>query len=132
MAYGDHLIAHRLFYGHHGIDAGGGRVVHYAPGPWKLDATVAETLFAEFARGDPVTVRAHPGSPFAPAEVVSRARARIGERAYSLTGNNCEHFAESAATGESTSRQVRGFADALLLAGIAIGALALVAVAARR
>jgi Lecithin retinol acyltransferase len=37
---------------------------------------------------------------------VERAASRIGERRYSLTANNCEHFANWCATGVAISHQV--------------------------
>ena len=40
------------------------------------------------------------------AMAVQRALSRVGERRYSLTGNNCEHFATWCATGIAISQQV--------------------------
>ena len=41
-----------------------------------------------------------------PEETVKRAKSRLGEKAYNLTKNNCEHFALWCKTGRSFSRQV--------------------------
>ena len=40
------------------------------------------------------------------AETARRAESRIGERAYNLLWNNCEHFANWCATGIAWSQQV--------------------------
>lgn len=47
------------------------------------------------------------------ARAVERAASRIGERRYSLTANNCEHFANWCATGAAISHQVIAFFMAL-------------------
>jgi len=43
---------------------------------------------------------------FAPAEIVARARSRLGEDRYRLTTNNCEHFCHWCRNGEPASAQV--------------------------
>lgn len=43
---------------------------------------------------------------YTPEETVARARSRLGEKAYSLLSNNCEHFAFWCKTGVSKSHQV--------------------------
>lgn len=87
-----HLVSPRRLYTHHGIYVGGGRVIHYAGfssgfhrGP------VEEVSLEEFAKGRIVCVRTD-ARAFYPAEVVSRARARLGENDYHLLTNNCLHF----------------------------------------
>lgn len=40
-------------------------------------------------------------------EVIKRAESRLGERAYKLLLNNCEHFATWCVTGKAKSKQVR-------------------------
>ena len=44
-----------------------------------------------------------------PEETIRRARSRLGEKAYSLPVNNCEHFAIWCKTGLSESHQVNAF-----------------------
>ena len=43
--------------------------------------------------------------------VIWRARSRLGERAYSLSKNNCEHFAMWCKTGISSSEQVKNIEE---------------------
>ena len=47
-------------------------------------------------------------------ETVKRARSRIGETKYSLSTNNCEHFAEECKTGVKNSSQVNELANAII------------------
>ncbi len=56
---------------------------------------------AEFDRKEKKTNRT-------PAEVISAARARMGERGYHILYNNCEHFAFECVTGKHYSSQVDG------------------------
>lgn len=44
---------------------------------------------------------------YSPTETVKRAESRLGEQTYSLTFNNCEHFAIWCKTGISESHQVK-------------------------
>ena len=53
---------------------------------------------------------------------MERAESRIGEHRYSLTGNNCEHFANWCATGVAISHQVIEFLATL--AGLMMAAAA--------
>ena len=46
---------------------------------------------------------------YSPEETVRRAESRLGERNYSITMNNCEHFAVWCKTGVSESTQVEEF-----------------------
>ena len=87
-----HLVSRRAFYEHHGIYVGSGRVIHYAGltnRQWR--GPVEEVPIADFANGHPVCIR-HDQRLFTCAEVVTRARSRLGERRYRILTNNCEHF----------------------------------------
>jgi len=87
-----HLVSPRAFYEHHGIYVGNGCVIHYAGltnRRWR--APVEEVSLVGFANGYPVRIR-HDQRPFTCAEVVTRARSRLGERRYRILTNNCEHF----------------------------------------
>ena len=95
LPIGAHLVTPRRFYRHHGIYAGGGRVIHYRGfkdlfrrGP------VEEVTIEAFAKGGRVLVKSFPADPFAGAAAVERARSRLGEDRYRLLTNNCWHFAK--------------------------------------
>jgi hypothetical protein len=61
---------------------------------------------------------------------VQRALSRVGERRYSLTGNNCEHFATWCATGIAVSQQVIEWLRALSRIALAVaGAVFTIALA---
>ena len=106
MAIGDHIRVDRGLYWHHGIDAGEGRVIHQTGEPGRaLDAAIRETSMDPFLRDGSVELVGDTPA-FSPAQVVSRARSRIGETGYDLLLNNCEHFTCWCMTGEAESKQV--------------------------
>ena len=104
---GAHLTVARWAYRHHGIYAGGGRVIHYAGPAWGWrKPRVVECSLEDFGRGRPV-VQDHGVTPrFDAATRLARARSRLGEQRYRLFSNNCEHFTTWCITGESRSHQV--------------------------
>ena len=139
MARGDHLYYYMAggTYSHHGIDCGDGTVIHYELTPWEKvtgkfkpqrEGSIARTTIDEFARGNDVWIRDYKGARVDGIEtVMERAASRIGEDAYSVFGNNCEHFVAWCKTGESTSSQVDAHFDASknVLFGAPIGAFLL-------
>ena len=107
LAIGAHLVTDRLWYTHHGVYAGAGKVVHYAGLSRSLRrGPVNEVTLAEFAQGHLVCVWQSPGARFAGVEAVQRAYSRIGEDRYRLISNNCEHFCMWCLYGESRSEQI--------------------------
>jgi hypothetical protein len=107
---GAHLVTPRGWYEHHGIYAGNGRVVHYAGYCHGLHTgPVEEVSLEQFCGGQGFAIRVQAGSNYTPAEIVERARSRIGEQRYHLLANNCEHFCEWAVNGRSCSSQVERF-----------------------
>jgi hypothetical protein len=122
LPLGAHLVTPRRLYTHHGIYVGDGRVVHYAGlsrGLWA--GPVEEVSLEEFANGRPVAVLAEARGRFLPAEVVARARSRLGENLYRLVSNNCEHFCAWCVSGEARSAQVERFAARLRALRIGFG-----------
>jgi uncharacterized caspase-like protein len=107
---GAHLVTPRGWYEHHGIYVGDGRVVHYAGYCHGLHTgPVEEVRLDEFCQGQGFATRVRGVSPYAPTQIVQRARSRIGERRYDLLANNCEHFCEWAIMGRANSVQVERF-----------------------
>jgi len=108
FAIGAHLVTPRRGYSHHGIYVGGNRVVHYAG--WSRAALtcrpVEEVSLDDFADGRGLRVRADSPARYAPADVVARARSRLGEDRYRIASNNCEHFCHWCLSGENRSAQV--------------------------
>jgi len=111
--YGDIHVVRRAAlglvpYSHFGIEMpGGGICENSPPGGTGLE-------FADFARGRPTRIQNPDASLAERAGAVERAAARIGERRYSLSGNNCEHFVNWCATGVAISHQVAGSFKALV------------------
>jgi len=123
FAIGAHLVTPRRGYSHHGIYVGGNRVVHYAG--WSRAALtcrpVEEVSLEQFAGGRAVIVRGESPRRFASAEVVARARSRLGEDRYRIASNNCEHFCHWCLSGENRSAQVERLLDWLSTAVAAWG-----------
>lgn len=110
MGRGDHIyVIRRAGYSHHGIDCGGGSVIHFTgePGALKNGACIARSTLAEFLQGGQVKVR-HYGRRDDVETTVTRAESKLGETGYHLVSNNCEHFATWCCTGRPASQQVRG------------------------
>jgi hypothetical protein len=104
---GAHLVTPRKGYTHHGIYVGDGRVVHYAGSSrWLRRGPVEEVSLERFARGRGYRVQPAPCPRFDAEAVVRRARARLGENAYRLLSNNCEHFCAWCLYGQPRSSQV--------------------------
>jgi Lecithin retinol acyltransferase len=106
-APGTHLVSPRRGYQHHGLYAGGGRVIHYA-GFSRLfrRGPIEEVSLARFARGRGVQAQAHAAPAFAGTAAVARARMRLGEDRYRFWTNNCEHLVQWALNGTPRSSQV--------------------------
>ncbi|MFN8986203.1 MAG: lecithin retinol acyltransferase family protein, partial [Burkholderiales bacterium] len=89
---GAHLVTQRTGYSHHGINIGDGFVIHYSGMADGLQSgPVAIVDIETFAAGNGFEIRTYTGS-FPPDVIVQRANSRIGESAYNVFNNNCEHF----------------------------------------
>lgn len=112
LPIGAHLVTPRRGYTHHGIYAGGGRVIHYAGFKRLFErGPVEEISLEEFSGGRGVTVKSWIEPQFTDEGAVARARSRLGEDRYSLLANNCEHFVEWCIGGLSRSPQVEVLAS---------------------
>lgn len=78
---------------------------------------------ADFARDRMTWVLPSPATAEERAQAARRAESKIGQHAYNLLWNNCEHFASWCATGIAVSQQVIEGARRLL------GAISMLAVA---
>ena len=104
---GAHVVTPRFAYAHHGVYVGRGTVVHYAAFAkhWHR-GPVEETSLTRFADGHPVWVRPARPNGLPCAEIVRRARSRLGEDRYRFFSNNCEHLSEWCVNGKHRSPQV--------------------------
>lgn len=104
---GAQLVTPRRGYTHHGLYVGDGKVVHYAGLSGALLAgPIEEVPVARFACGHKVWIGPGPSPKYSGAEVVRRARSRLGENHYRLLTNNCEHFCMWCLCGVARSAQV--------------------------
>jgi hypothetical protein len=127
---GAHLVTRRLGYTHHGIYVGEGRVVHYAGLAGVIGrGPVEEVGLAAFAGAREIEVRAEPSARFAGEVAAARARSRLGEGAYRLISNNCEHFCAWCLHGVSRSQQIEQLLGLPRFLSQLVGRLRLVLVA---
>jgi hypothetical protein len=104
---GAHLVTPRRWYTHHGIYVGNGQVVHYLGLSTSLRrGPIAKVSLAEFANGHPVHVNDETNVAYSGIEVAARACSRLGEDAYDVLCNNCEHFCSWCMVGVARSPQV--------------------------
>jgi hypothetical protein len=103
---GDHLRVNRIFYWHHGIYAGGGRVIHFAGEPAEKEhAEIRYDSYEKFALGDDVELVEY-ASCNSPEETIRIAEGFLARKDYGLFSNNCEHFCSFCKTRKKRSAQV--------------------------
>lgn len=104
---GLHLVSDRGLYTHHGIYIGDGNVIHYSGLVDGIESGSIEIVSLEkFHMGKGCFVKKHKNIKYTGEEIVERAKTRLGENTYSVTGNNCEHFVNWAIYGNHYSEQV--------------------------
>ncbi|WP_321931984.1 lecithin retinol acyltransferase family protein [Paraburkholderia guartelaensis] len=114
---GAHIVTPRRWYTHHGIYVGAGQVVHYDGLSSSLRrGPVAKVSLVEFSNGYPVCLHNDVDVTYSSMEIAARACSRIGEDAYDVLRNNCEHFCSWCLTGVARSPQV----ERLLLSSPAV------------
>jgi cell wall-associated NlpC family hydrolase len=120
LSLGDHIYVKRLLYSHHGIYAGDGKVIHYTgEEKEKKDPSVRETEINDFLKGGKLKKRNYKRR-LPSYETLSLAKEHLFDKCYSLTLNNCEHFATYCATGKKKSNQVRKAAAGFLGVTLAV------------
>ena len=72
----------------------------------KKDPLIRETDIEDFLKGGKLKRRNYK-KRLPPSETLSLARKHLSNNSYSLTLNNCEHFATYCATGKRKSKQLR-------------------------
>lgn len=90
---GDYIAAMRLFYTHHGIYDGNGKVYEYN------DGKVVRGTLESFSQGD-LLYLIPDSSSFTPDEIIRRVKSRLGEENYHLLWNNCVNFATWCRSGD--------------------------------
>ena len=124
LNYGDHIYVRRkgLLYSHHGIYAGEGTVIHFkGTVREKKDPLVIITDISNFLSRGKLRRRKYK-KRLPPSETMRIAREHLSKKGYSLTFNNCEHFATYCVTGKKRSRQVRGIVVGSLSIALTVAA----------
>lgn len=128
---GDHLKSSRGVYTHHGIYVGNGRVIHYSGLSDGIQSgPIEEVSLDSFCSGYGYEIVNHEKRKYSREESVNRARSRLGENAYSVAGNNCEHFVNWCIDGDHTSSQVdvgTGAGSSALSGAVGVGSRVAVA-----
>lgn len=111
-----HLRVARLggLYWHHAVELRNGWIVHYTVDSSQIPPdAIRVTRINEFLNGGSRAEVVSHANAFPDDVVEARALSRVGEAKYDLWGNNCEHFATWAFTGESVSGQVESLREAI-------------------
>lgn len=101
LKLGDHLIARRVGYTHHGLYLGDGNVLEYL-----MNEGVTIVPLSSFANGHEIFIREHKNARYQGVQAVNRGMLRLGENHYNLLTRNCEHFVNWCIEGIESSRQV--------------------------
>lgn len=114
---GDHIRIQRMngLYAHHGIYVSDEEVIHFTGKDddsildWSKPEVI-QTDLAYFLKGGILEVKEYTDEEFAdlysPEQIVTYARACLGDKGYNLIFNNCEHFANVCTLGRFRSHQV--------------------------
>ena len=121
-SYGDQIRVNRGLYYHHGIYESDDCVYQFAAEHGKEvsaeNAVVCTVTLDEFLKGGLVEVREYTDDEKKKLrekkDIIQYAKDHIGERGYDLISNNCEHFSNRCAFGESTSSQVDTIFETIL------------------
>lgn len=114
---GDHIRVMRLggVYSHHGVYVSDDEIIHFTGDEDDsiLDWSKPEVIQSDldyFLKGGVLEVKEYTDEEFedlySPEQIVSYARACIGDKGYHLICNNCEHFANMCTLGRFRSVQV--------------------------
>jgi len=117
----DHIRTSRGLYNHHGIYITDDEVIHFASdGDDNLLGTtnqIISTDLAAFLRGGDCEVKIYTDDELAdlyqPHEIISFARASLGEDGYNVVFNNCEHFTNYCTLGRFHSHQISNIVNPL-------------------
>ena len=108
MTAGDHIFVEREGHTHHGIDVGGGLVIHVRGeyGTSNYHRRIRYATLQEFSRGAEIKVRKYAQS-FSADETVARAESRLGMRDFHLSGRGGEHFASWCVWGRKVNALIK-------------------------
>jgi len=103
---GVHIKSSRGIYSHHGIYIGNGEVIHYSGFSEILkDGQIEKISLNVFSGRTGYEIIKHNNVKYSNSEIVKRAKSRLGEDAYHIISNNCEHFVNWCIEGKHFSKQ---------------------------
>ena len=114
---GDHIRVQRIngLYAHHGVYVSDAEVIHFTgkEDDSILDWSKPEVIKSDleyFLKGGVLEIKEYSDEEFqdlySPEQIVTYARACLGDKGYNLAFNNCEHFANVCTLGRFRSNQV--------------------------
>ena len=114
---GDHIRVQRIggVYAHHGVYVSDKEVIHFTgkDDDSILDWSKPEVISSDleyFLKGGRLEIKEYSDEEFqnlySPEQIVTYARACLGDKGYHLVFNNCEHFANVCTLGRFRSNQV--------------------------
>lgn len=114
---GDHIRVLRIggLYAHHGVYVSDNEVIHFTgkDGDSILDWSKPEVISSDleyFLKDGVLEIKEYSDEEFqdlySPEQIVTYARACLGDKGYNLAFNNCEHFANVCTLGRFRSNQV--------------------------
>ena len=93
LKIGTHLKSSRGIYSHHGIYVGNEEVIHYSGfSEMGKIGKIEKVSLNEFSGNTGYEIIKHNNTQYSGIEIVKRAKSRLGEDAYHIITNNCEHF----------------------------------------
>jgi|ERR1700733_428599 cell wall-associated NlpC family hydrolase len=105
-----HVKVRRGIYSHHGIYVGYGQVIHHSgwsTGIFKK-GPIEKAKWKEFLNGSKPELVPYKKT-LDKERILENAISRLGDRAYNVFADNCEHFATWCMTGIHDSNQVNAF-----------------------
>lgn len=114
---GDHIRVQRMggLFAHHGVYVSDDEVIHFTGKEddsildWSKPEVISSNL-EYFLKGGILEIKEYSDEEFqdlyAPEQIVTYARACLGDKGYHLAFNNCEHFANVCTLGRFRSNQV--------------------------
>jgi len=106
LKIGIHLKSSRIGYSHHGIYIGNNEVIHYSGfSEMFKSGQIEKVTLDEFSGTTGYETIKHNNIKYSSIEIINRAKSRLGEDAYHLFTNNCEHFVNWCIEGKQLSEQ---------------------------
>ncbi|MGM0379541.1 MAG: lecithin retinol acyltransferase family protein [Bacillota bacterium] len=105
----DEAVARVALYKHYGIEIENKQVIHFVGTSYltRKNSKIEKTTLEKFSRNGKIKIVNKYEKKFSNKEIVQRAKTKLNSNfgGYSITENNCEHFATWCATGVKQAQQ---------------------------